>query len=144
MGAVPYKNGGVRRGKLSSAQSVRKQLFVGTGVLDGPLRSLYAVLTAIKRGGALAASLKNLRVPAFYRNIICLNHFLIRKYYLSCAFQGGEKMKPIFRSSPQAAPSKNSLHFFIDATGFRRLRTAGVSRSAEREEGFTPSTRASF
>ena len=75
----------------------------------------------------------------------CLNRFLIRKHYPSCAFQGGEKMKPIFRSSPLAAPSKNSLHFFINATrGFRRLRTASVSRSAEREEGFTPSTRASF
>ena len=37
-------------------------------------------------------------------------------------------MKPIFRSSPLAAPSKNSLHFFIDAT-------RGVSRSAERDQG---------
>ena len=37
------------------------------------------------------------------------------------AFQGGEKMKPIFRSSPLAAPSKNSLHFFIDATRYFAL-----------------------
>ena len=74
----------------------------------------------------------------------CLNRFLIRKHYLSCAFKGGEKMKPIFRSSPLAAPSKNSLHFFIIATGFRRLRTAGVSLSAESDKDFTSLTRASF
>jgi len=60
-------------------------------------------------------------VFAAVRNVVC-----------PTSLQGGEKMKPIFRSSPQAAPSKNSLHFFINATnGFRRPRTADISLSAE-------------
>ena len=55
----------------------------------------------------------------------CLNRLLIRKHYLSCAFKGGEKMKPIFRSSPQAAPSKNSLHFLLAPRGISRVATRG-------------------
>ena len=72
-------------------------------------------------------------VFAAARNIVC-----------PTSLQGDEKMKPIFRSSPLAAPSKNSLHFFIIATGFRRLRTAGVSLSAESDKDFTSLTCASF
>ena len=58
----------------------------------------------------------------------------------------GEKMKPIFRSSPTlSASSKNSLHFLLTPQVFRRLRTAGVPTSAEVGEGLrAPSTCANF
>ena len=53
-------------------------------------------------------------VFAAARNIVC-----------PTSLQEREKMKPIFRSSPLAAPSKNSLHFLLTPQGeFRVLRNA--------------------